>query len=541
VIKNSVPFFLAALLAGVFAFAAPLPAQGTKPDGKVSRVYLLLPDFLMRSDTPATGDAPTDPFADSARHVKPASGVDARCPKFPWVVPALGPQYPTDARRVFEDLGVAFSEGDAAFFHPGHSRARLFVRAGKDVHDLIDRIINQVFGVHTIKTVRYTWLLTEKDAKGKRRTLLERSLLCRAGQRAKFQRHSAGRLVEEVECETIVWEDGLTVDLNNAVQLHLKALDINVVNQALLRSGDPTGAVLYTGSGSRRGSTAELRVTAEVMRDIPSPGKPPDSHEVLAALAMEIDRQLEELEKTNGREKEKRSDLFYVVPWFDDEVEGKRHWRETGLVQFKAQRMMDAREALQQARVELEKDDAAWYAPESRLLYIRAAATGRARVAEMAECIQLYPLHQIDVQLASTAARKGKVRDLPLRSLLVKGNQQSKAESKTKSGQQETVEIECTIDECGPRTDLNITLTNLHMGRETWTLTTQTLAATDGTLPVRLVSGRAADAGGAFKTLTLTAKPTGDEWQQLVADPVRKAAAIGEFEAALAGPAGGGK
>lgn len=527
-----IPILLIVLLTGNVGFLSLCQAQSAQPGAKVSRVYIVPVDILTRGASVAVpGEAPADPFTGP----KPTAQTKARCPEFPRVVPALGDQHPIDARRVFEDLGATFAEGDVALYHPRRTRAVLFVRTGKESQDLIERILSPAFEDFIVKTVRYTWLLTEKDRRGKTRTLLERTFLCRAGQRAKFERHSSGRLVEMIECETTVGEDGITVDLNNAVELHLKDLDIKVTNQALLHSGDP--AVLYTGRGSRRGSTVELRIAGDVIRGIPSRDwKSPDSSDHLTALAAQIDQQLRDLEKGGGREKVMLSDLFYMAPWFGKKEQGKAPWRETSLAQFKAQRIMDAREALRQANVELEKDDAAWYAPESRLLYIRAGVTGRMKVAGMLERVQPFLLPQAEVQLAPSSVRKGKVRDLPLRSLIVRGQQQARAESKTKDGVAETVEIEYLGGEGDEAADLDLKLTNFAMDGEVWSLATKTYTATDGNLPVSLVSGRAADTGGALKSLILTAKPIGDEWLQLAADPVRRKAAIAEFEAALNGP-----
>jgi general secretion pathway protein D len=111
-----------------------------------TRTYRVPPDFLTRSGTSSGGEgagaaAPADPFATP----------DA----------AAGPQLtgkPT-AKKVLEDLGVAFGEGASASFDKGSSR--LIVRNTFDQLDLVETIVDQMIQSGTVKQVYVTTKFVE--------------------------------------------------------------------------------------------------------------------------------------------------------------------------------------------------------------------------------------------------------------------------------------------------------------------------------------------------------------------------------------------
>lgn len=443
---------------------------------------------------------------------------------FGQVIQAMGSLPPVDARAFLRDIGVELKDGDLALFAP--HRELLFVRSNPDQLDIVAALMEG--GFHFAKNVEITITVRRVLADQSREDIIIRTLTCRAGQRAKFERHRAGNLMEKQEVEVTVGEDGRTIDLYADLESHFEDHVIKVSAQDLLRSGDAAGHVLHTARGKPSGGSLEV-VASAVIR--PSPGDPTN----LEKLAQTIDAQIRNAPGLPVPAR--RSELFYVpyLPGYLKPDGPAAAFHGAALAGMGPGGIIDLRGQLQSLKVPLADEDLALYAPASALLFLRAGEDAQRMITRVADEGKS-SVKQTDVSLISWVEQPAEAapRYFAPRSLLVRGGQKSTGSMQYPRGSTEKMEIEATMSEGNAATaDLNLSLKSFRMGGGTWTVSTQTTVSTDGESLVTLVSGRAKDSGGEMKHLTVSSTLRHNQWLDTVLDPKRKQAAIAEIEAAL--------
>lgn len=507
--------------------ALVLPAVGEELH---SRVFWVGPDFSQRGiPAPEPGAAPDDPFAGEAGAQRQAP---ARVlPRFPHVIPALGPQPPEDVRTVLESLGVTFGEKALALLsNPGvPGGTYLYVRNTFDQLDLIDTIVSGM-GPEYARHLRLTFRWEERFPSGRTRLLLERTLICRSGQRARFQRHRDGTLLEEIEIEVVLGEDGRTVEANTACDLTSGKLRACTQVIALLTAGDPAPQRLATARGTRPGSTTELSVRAERCALIPTASGEPLPLFSYTELTRLITQQLAAAEQQPAAP-DKAGDLFWApgLAGFDDQ----QKLSIPALADLQSADWLNARAALTERGIPLEAADRAWVAPQSGLLYLHAGQ--KARQAATLQFGASLPPTTLLVEASFDLAqeRRGQSHPLTRRSLLIRSGQRAGLKHPIQGAPDEDLEAEADLFHDDGLVDLNMALTHIPAGRDTWTFLGQTYSALDGQSSIPLISGRSADTGGALRTLSLRTAPPLNPWRTLLSDPAKKAGALSRIEAAL--------
>jgi hypothetical protein len=285
--------FIAVALTVLCTFAAgSLVAE----EAKVSRVFRIPPDFFAHHlEKLAPAEPPADPFAAPADSAEvPKSRPLTRWPRYPHIVNSLGAVPPIDARPVLESYGISFGEGDIALA-PGnvHQCNILFIKNSPEQMDLVQTIMDQLGydGGEGPSHFEVTFRVQEISAGGRVQELLERTLLCRSGQREKFQRHREGKLVEKVELETLRYEGG-QVEVNLALDFHFKNLRVETVGLVVVRSGNKEPAVVYAGRGRSPRSKLKVLLSAKRIRGLPGQEVAPATDDAWHKLAAVIDAEV---------------------------------------------------------------------------------------------------------------------------------------------------------------------------------------------------------------------------------------------------------
>lgn len=527
----------------VICCIAPVLLRSTKGADEISPkpsatetacgVWSVPPDIMSRRV--ADGDAGAD--TSDAFPKGRADAKTAHKKTYDRIIPALGSELPLDARPVLASLGVTFREGDLALVDlHGHNPALLFVRASPDQIDLVDDIVEGMGLGGDFPYAEVCITLRRCHADGPQENLIRRSLLCPTGQRAKFERRRARRLVEKEEIEVTIGEDGV-IDLNAALEFHIEKRTIKVNASSLLRSDAPYGVVLHTARDKASRGTLEVVASGRILFPI-------DSNSQEVALAKAIDEQIKKL-STPVISQECRSDLFWV-PELDassqfhsgGDSSGERNEKAVKLSLFSIGQdlLIDAGLRLKAMKVPLAEGDETWYAPKSGLLYVHAGDA----VQNAISSFQRDPTlgdgpRQMEVRLNSWKEKPGKagIRNFPPRSLLVRSGHRAMSGVRDRQSAEETIEVEATACAWNLNAALNVSLDAFDMGGETWTVNMQAAVPTDGLSPITLISGMAKDSGGKMKHLTVSAKLRYHQSIELVRDPERKARAIAEFESAL--------
>ena len=462
---------LACLL--LFTAALMLPAPGEELQCRVFRVP---PDFVTRGQPAEPEAAPADPSANApeanqaAQRQREAERL-ASFKRFPHIIPALGPEPPFDVRPMLDALGVT-TEGKALALlgvsanEPGHF---LFVRNTQDQLDLIETLLTGLCpGIVSHARVTFRW--EEKFPSGRTRLLLERTLLCRGGQRAKFQRHHREQLVEEIEVEVTLGEDDQTVDVNSTCDLTCGKLHLKTQQSTLVTAGDPVPRRLATARGTRPGSLTELGLLAERCAFIPTaagdvlPGPP------FAEFTRAISSQIAAAEQQPPVSLlEKGSDLFWM-PELWRLPEDAKEVPVPSLASIQSARFLDARSALAEKGVALETGDRAWYAPQSRLLYLHAGHKARSTAAGLATSAALPVVREVEAAFEVSREQSARTRTISTRTLLIRRGLIAKQQTPIQGAPDEQLEAEASIAEDGSLADFNVAFNHWPVGRDTWSL-----------------------------------------------------------------------
>lgn len=516
---------------------ATAQAEQVEKTESVCGLWPVPPDFSSHGET-AAEDTGADPFS---AEPEPKPGNRSR---FKHIVPLLGPSPPFDVKAVLQSLGVSFRDGDLAFLSAHASGTRwLFVRVAADQFDLIDQLVGSIMGSNPALHGMVTWTLRRRAADGATEDLIKRSILCQSGHRAKFQRCVAGSEVEMEEVELTIGEDGVTLDVNTATSFHLDGRVIKASGQALIRSGDPEGILLHATRDKISGAGLEIILSGKRL-DLPlMEGQPCDPQKLRARMIAGIAASIAALESP-GAASARRSELFCLPGHLSGELlrneggspsigDGKAKPLVVELPHLGAGALVDARPGLRRMKITLDKDDAAWFAPESGLLYLHATETALSGVAGMADVpLDESSIQQVQLRFDSWE-EKPERHDWVPRQLLVRSGQKASIFTEESGKSSESIEAEAWASGVHEASELNVSLASFDMGNETWSITTQARTLSDGASPVTLVSGRAGDTGGCMRHLTVSSTLRWHGWQELVRDPAKRAAAVRDIEAAL--------
>ena len=535
------------LFCAVLAVGMPPPCTGQSvpkselPAETSCAVWPVPPDFRSRGggdpESPAHDAPAADPFADPA---EANTGKANKSARFGHVVPALGPSPPWNVRPMLESLGVVFREGDLALCSAETDRTPLlFVRAASDQLDLIETLISPM-GSDLSWHGLITFTLQRRLADGSAESLVQRSLICQAGQRSRFQRHRGEKLVESEEVELTVGEDGATLDVNAAIEFTVDDRKITTTSQALLHSGDNAGLLLYTGPDKAKDTSLELHATAKVFRlpMVDGQSRPTETH--WQRLAQAINTKLIALESAETT-LDPWAELYFMPHLLSSAPNQASpsinaptgECVEAKLPQYSIDALMDVRKKLAQLKVPLKDGDRAWYHPGTGILYVQSRERALAIIAGLA-ADQMYSvgINQMQITFSSWEEKPERANFAP-RVTLVRCGQRSTSSTEATGQKPEKIEVEVFGDGRDGIADLNLALSSLNMGDETWDVTLQARTAADGTSPVTIASGMAKDSGGSVKHLAASSKLRWHQALELTRLPERKATAIRDIEAAL--------
>jgi len=528
-------FRAAALAVFVAFFTAPLPAE----EAKVSRLFRIPPDFFAyHLEKLAPADPPADPFAaPTGSEAVPKARPLARWPRYPHIVNSLGAAPPIDARPLLESYGISFGEGDIALA-PGnvHKCNILFVKNRPEQMDLVQTIMDQLGYDGGVGPSHFevTWRVQETNVGGKVKELLERTLFCRNGQITKFQRHREGKLMETEEFEPTLLEDG-QARVNSALEFDFMNLSVKATGLVTVNPGDKKPVIIYSSKGRVPHSKLEVLMSVRRVRGLPGEGRVPATEEASRKLAAVIDAEVTAAEQTPPANR-LSPEIVSLQLWSNDYEKEPRI--EVHLPDGSAAGFADARTTLLALGMPLADDERAWYWPQGRMLFIHA---GDKTLSDLQGLVSQQELPGTDdsyeVKIAPVETKRERERTRPVRTLLINAGQRAKGTTEIQKDRPEVTEAELSVNETRTVADVNLALENLSFGKETWTFSGQALAAADGTLPVTLVSGRAADSGGSTRSLQLTVARRGDYWRDLLNEPVQKAALLGVVASTLL-PAG---
>lgn len=506
------------------------------------RVFELPPDWLWMGQTKPGGADEASPKSlapDGSEKSEQQLAAEqlAGLPRYSHVIPALGADPPHDVRGLLEKVGITFGEKCLALSGVAKSRTGhvLFVRNTTEQLALIDTLFGYLDGDGLISHARITFRWEEESPSGRNRLLMERTLLCRHAHQAKFQRHRDNDLLEEIEIEVNLMENGTTVDLNSACDIRSGRLRLKTQIQTRLTSGDPEFLRLATARGTRRGSVAELSARAErytLPLALDSVSCPPYTE-----LTRLIGEQITAAEQRAPAplSDNNEGDLFWLQEFWGFTEYGARHTAPS-LARLHSTELRDVRDTLKEKGISLDADDRAWYAPQSGLLYLHAGRQARILTAGFVETLLTPELQTVEGIFEAERDKHGKAHAITRRTLIVRSGQQASIKSPIQGAPDEQLEAEVWLTEDKKLADFNVAFNHYPVGRDTWSYWGQTHIGLDGKSTVPLVSGRSADSGGALRTISLRARLSVNSWLALVQDPERKAEAIRQIEAAL--PAG---
>ena len=507
---------------------AALPAAFAE-EALLHRIFVVPPDFASRGQS-----AEESGQQDAEPSTAPETAPQSRPQPYPFSIAGLSDTTTLDVRPVLASLGVRFEGRALALLGTTQDYGTLlFVRNTAEQLDLIETLCSGFGGDEGIPAeVQVTFHWEERVASGRSRTLIERTLLCRSGYRARFQRHRSNTQVEDIEIELTVGEDGSTADLNTACDLTSGTLRLTTQAMALVQDGAPEPVRLVTVAGTRPGAHSALTVQARVLaRDaIPRP---------FAALAASIARQIADLEA--GEAHPQMTAALHWFPCLGSSIPHKAERRTIpALAPMQSTEWYDAREAIRDLLV-LQEGEKAWYAPRSRLLYLLAGPRTRAAAMGLASQ-ELSPQRcQIEADFQATRTAHGRTRPLATRTLLIRSGQRAGVKRPIEGAPDEHVEAEAQVGLAGEVADCNLSLDHYPVGRDTWTFKGQCYARLSGRNEMALVSGRSADADRGQQAISLRARRVLNPWLALIRDPARNAEIIRRVEAAIGQAPGSAK
>ncbi len=460
------------ILAAATAIASPAPS-----------LIFVPPDWLERlSTTPATTH-----------------------PRFPVVIPSLGPLAPIDARLALANAGVTLADDEIALISMGRpdSISVLFFRANQPNTDLVATIAPYSDAFRSPYASLRLWF-TESSPSSPPRTLLDQSIACSRGEWTRFARSRPGTL--DVQSEFAFSETDFPdiVSIESSGHVRTPSFSASWSGESSVYATNPSGTIIWIGNGSSSQSSAIGRLS------LTFPLNPFDR------TANAIDAEIRATASPGFLTIQ--SDLLPAPP--DLSAEDSCAFIEPGTATPNAPRLVDARRWLASRGITTKPGESAWLVPRFGLLYVSARGPTRNAIAGLV--LHSYPPSSLNLQLHSPSHRL--FRNIPLRS-------SDSAIFGRVSGLPFSPDAEVSLNVFHSSAFLALERASLPVGPELWSIQTQCSLRIAAPLPTPFAS--ASSQSLAPLNLTLSAAFPESPAAALLRNPARKAAALRDITAAL--------
>ena len=462
-------------LAAATATASPAPS-----------IIYVPPDWLERlSTTPATSH-----------------------PRFPVVIPSLGPLAPIDARLALANAGVTLADDELALLSQSRpdSRSILFLRANQLTTDLVNTVAPggfvDDFGP-PYASIRL-WF-TESSPSSPPRTLLDQSIVCKRGERSTFTRSRPGTLDVQSTFAFSKTELPDIVSIESSGHVRTRSFAASWSGDSSVYATNPSGTIIWKGNGSYTQSSAIGRLSLTFL---------PDTFDSRNANA--IDAEIRAAASPSFLTIQ--SDLLPAPP--DLSAEDSCAFIEPGTATPNAPRLVDARRWLASRGITTQPGESAWLVPRFGLLYV--SARGPTRNAINGLVLHSYPPSALNLQLHSPSIRL--FRNIPL-------HPTDGTVSGRVSGLPFSPVAGVYVHSFHASASLTLGLVSLPVGPELWSIQTETsLRIAD-----HLLTPFASASSHSLTPLNLTLSAAFPESPAaaLIRNPARKAAALRDITAAL--------
>lgn len=463
------------ILASANAIASPAPA-----------LFSLPPNWLdSLSTTPATNH-----------------------PRFPVVIPSLGPLAPIDARLALANAGVTLADDEVALISSARpdSRAILFLRASPLTTDLVATIAPGGFVDNfgpSYASIRL-WF-TESSPSSPPRSLLDHSIVCTRGGRSIFARSRPGTLDVQSEFAFSGTELPDIVSVESTGHIRTPSFSASWSGNSSVSANNPSGTIIWKGNGTSPQSSAVGRLSLTFL---------PDTFDSRTANAIDAETRA----TASPGFLTIQSDLVPAPP--DLSAEDSCAFIEPGTATPNAPRLVDARRWLASRSITTQPGESAWLVPRFGLLYVSARGPTRNAIAGLV--LHSYPPSSLNLQLHSPSIRL--FRNIPL-------HPDDGAVSGRTSGLPFSPDANAYLHTFNTSASLTLGIVSLPVGPELWSLQTQCSSPIAAPLPTPFAS--ASSPSLAPLDLTLSAAFPESPAAALLRNPARKAAALRDITAAL--------
>ena len=319
-------------------------------------------------------------------------------PRFPVVIPSLGPLAPIDARLALANAGVTLAADEIALISQSRpdSRSILFLRANQLTTDLVNTVAPggfvDDFGP-PYASIRL-WF-TESSPSSPPRTLLDQSIVCKRGERSTFTRSRPGTLDVQSTFAFSKTELPDIVSIESSGHIRTRSFAASWSGESSVYATNPSGTIIWIGNGSSSQSSAIGRLSLTFL---------PDTFDSRNANA--IDAEIRAAASPGFLTIQ--SDLLPAPP--DLSAEDSCAFIEPGTATPNAPRLVDARRWLASRGITTQPGESAWLVPRFGLLYV--SARGPTRNAINGLVLHSYPPSALNLQLHSPSTRL--FRNIPL-------------------------------------------------------------------------------------------------------------------------------
>jgi hypothetical protein len=429
-------------------------------------------------------------------------------PRFPVVIPSLGPLAPIDARLALANAGVTLADDEVALISSTlpDSRSILFLRANQLTTDLVATIAPggfvDDFG-RPYASIRL-WF-TESSPSSPPRSLLDQSIVCIRGGRSTFARSRPGTLDVQSEFAFSGTELPDIVSIESSGHVRTHSFSASWSGESSVYATNPSGTIIWKGNGSSPQSSAVGRLSLTFL---------PDTFDSRTANAIDA-----EIRATASQGFPSiQSDLLPAPP--DLSAEESCAFIEPGTATPNAPRLVDARRWLASRGITTQPGESAWLVPRFGLLYV--SARGPTRNAINGLVLHSYPPSALNLQLRSPSIRL--FRNIPL-------HPTDGTVSGRVSGLPFSPDADVYVHSFHASASLTLGLVSLPVGPELWSIQTETSLRIADHLLTPFAS--ASSQSLAPLNLTLSAAFPESPTAALLRNPARKAAALRDIAAAL--------
>ena len=429
-------------------------------------------------------------------------------PRFPVVIPSLGPLAPIDARLALANAGVTLADDELALLSQSRpdSRSILFLRANQLTTDLVNTVAPggfvDDFGP-PYASIRL-WF-TESSPSSPPRTLLDQSIVCKRGERSTFTRSRPGTLDVQSTFAFSKTELPDIVSIESSGRVRTRSFAASWSGESSVYATNPSGTIIWIGNGSSPQSSAIGRLSFTLL---------PDTFDSRNANA--IDAEIRAAASPGFLTIQ--SDLLPAPP--DLSAEESCAFIEPGTATPNAPRLVDARRWLASRGITTQPGESAWLVPRFGLLYVSARGPTRYAIAGLV--LHSSPPSSLNLQLHSPSIRL--FRNIPL-------HPTDGTVSGRVSGLPFSPDAGVYVHSFHASASLTLGLVSLPVGPELWSIQTECSLRIAGHLLTPFAS--ASSHSLAPLNLTLSAAFPESPAAALLLNPARKAAALRDITAAL--------